>query len=114
MPVPTAELYRSGATMAIEAFRMEKDWLNTIVKLGVPGAIAVFLVWRLAGGFDVINTRLLAVENQHAAIAAQAEATKDLTGRVLMSNERVLWVLQVMCANDAKTPEARERCLRER
>lgn len=93
---------------------MKAEWVTAIVKLGIPGAIAVFLVWRLAGGFDLINARLQAVESQHATIATVAETTKDLTGRTLMTNERVLWVLQVMCANDAKTSEARERCLRER
>jgi len=93
---------------------MKPDWVNAIVKLGLPGAIAVFLVWRLAAGFDVLDVRLRAVESQHQDIQLQSEAIKDLTGRVLMSNERVLWVLQVMCANEAKTSDARERCLRER
>lgn len=93
---------------------MKTDWTNTILKLGIPGAIAVFLVWRLASGFDVIDVRLRAVESQHSTIQSQSEAIEDLTGRVLMSNERVLWVLQVMCANEAKTADARERCLRER
>jgi len=90
------------------------EWLNAIVKLGIPGAIAVFLVWRLASGFEVFDVRLSAIEAQHAHAAVATEAAKDLAGRSLMTNERVLWVLQVMCANDAKTSEARERCLRER
>ncbi len=87
------------------------DW-NAVAKIGIPGVIAMFLVYRLAVGFDAFETRLSAIETQHAQAAEANSVAKDLAGRALMTNERVLWVLQVMCANDAKTSEARERCLR--
>lgn len=92
---------------------MKPDW-NAVAKVGIPGAIAMFLVYNLATGFDKFDTRLKAMEAQHSQAALAAESTKDLAGRALMANERILWVLQVMCANDAKTTESRERCLRER
>lgn len=91
---------------------MRLDW-NAIAKIGVPAAIAVFLVYRLASGFDTFDLRLKALEAQHTLAADSALAAKDLAGRALMTNERVLFVLQTMCVNDAKTADARERCLRE-
>ena len=91
---------------------MKPDW-NAVAKVGIPGVIAMFLVYNLASGFDKFDTRLKAMEAQHTAAAVDAGTAKDLAGRALMTNEKVLWVLRVMCANDAQTNDARERCLRE-
>lgn len=103
---------KTDATLSPGSDDVKIDW-NAIAKVGIPGVIACFLVWKLADGFDVFNVRLTAIETQHASAALAAESSKDLSGRALMSSERILWVLQTMCANDAKTSEARERCLRE-
>lgn len=91
---------------------MKIDW-SAVGKVGIPGVIAMFLVYNIVMGFDKFDARLAAMERQHAAAASATEAAKDLAGRALMTNEKVLWVLQVMCANDAKNNEARERCFRE-
>lgn len=91
---------------------MRPDW-NAVAKVGIPGAIACFLVYNLTLGFEKFDVRLKAMEAQHAQAAQSSFEAKDLAGRALMTNERILWVLSVMCANDAKTNEARERCLRE-
>lgn len=88
---------------------MKPDW-NALVKLGVPSAIAVFLVWRLAAGFDLFDVRLRAVESQHAEMIQHSARVEDLMGRSYMANERVLFVLRAMCVNDAKTLEARRLC----
>lgn len=90
---------------------MKPDW-NAVAKVGIPGVIAMFLVYKLAIGFESFDVRLKAIEGQHIQAAAAGAEAKDLAGRALMTNERVLWVLQVMCANEAKSSEARERCLR--
>lgn len=92
---------------------MNIDW-KEVGKVGIPGVIAMFLVYNIATGFDKFDARLHALEAQHGNASMDAAAAKDLAGRALMTNERVLWVLQIMCSNDAKTTEARERCLRER
>jgi len=91
---------------------MKPDW-NGIAKVGIPGVIACFLVYKLAIGFEAFDVRLKAIEGQHVQAAQISYEAKDLAGRALMTNEKVLWVLQMMCANDAKTNEARERCFRE-
>lgn len=99
--------------MALGDFTMKPlDW-NAILKLGIPGVIAMWFSYNIVIGFDKFDTRLRAMELQHAAAAQAAESAKDLAGRALMTNERVLWVLQIMCSNDAKTNDARERCLRD-
>lgn len=95
---------------------MKPDWtavVNAIVKLGLPGAIAVFLVWRLAAGFDLFDVRLRAIESQHTEMLQHSERVEDLMGRSYMSSERVLYVLRIMCANEARTPEARRLCLED-
>lgn len=89
------------------------DWA-AVGKVGIPGVIALAFTYSTIIGFDKFDARLAAMEQQHAYAAAAADAAKDLAGRALMTNERVLWVLQVMCANEARTSDARERCLRER
>ena len=90
----------------------KEDW-TAIAKVGIPGVIAMFLVYNLATGFDKFDTRLGAIEQQHVSAAEATAAAKDLAGRALVTNERTLWVLRTMCVNDAKTSEARERCLRD-
>lgn len=92
---------------------MKPDW-NAIAKVGIPGVIAIFLVWRLAAGFDLFDKRLVAIEQQHVEARDANAAAKDLAGRALVTNERVLWVLRTMCVNDATSIEARERCMQER
>lgn len=92
---------------------VKPDW-NAIAKVGIPGVIALFLVWRLSDGFDKFDNRLGAMEHQHVAAAQQVAEAEDLAGRALMTNERVLWVLEVMCANEAKDRDARERCFSSR
>lgn len=91
---------------------MKPDW-NAIAKIGIPGAIAIFLVWRLAGGFDLFDVRLRAIEQQHAEMNSHGQRMEDLAGRAYMANERVLYVLKVMCANEAKTNDARRLCLED-
>lgn len=88
------------------------DWA-AIGKIGIPGVIALAFTYSTITGFEKFDVRLQAMEQQHAHAAASADAAKDLAGRALMANERILWVLTIMCSNDAKTVEARERCLRD-
>lgn len=88
------------------------DW-NAVAKVGLPGIIACFLVWKLADGFDVFEVRLRAIETQHAEMLNHSARVEDLMGRSYMSNERVLFVLRAMCINDAKSADARKLCLEE-
>ncbi len=64
---------------------------NVIVKVGVPSAIALYLVYEIVTGF---NSKM----DAHAA-----ESRRD--------SLRALRVLQQICVNTATTPEARGGCL---
>jgi len=91
---------------------MKIDW-NAVAKVGIPGVIAMFLVYNLSTGFEKFDARLGAMERQHSDMLQHSERIEDLMGRTYMSNERVLYVLRQMCVNDAKTAEARRLCLEE-
>lgn len=91
---------------------MRIDW-SAVAKVGIPGVIAMFLVYNLATGFDKFDKRLQAMEVQHAHAATASAEAKDIAGRALMTNEKVLWVLRTICANEAMTAAARRDCLRE-
>ena len=88
------------------------DW-NAVARVGIPGVIAMFLVWKLADGFDIFDKRLQAVELQHATMIQHSERIEDLMGRAYMGNERTLYVLKIMCVQNAKTAQDRRDCLQE-
>jgi hypothetical protein len=88
------------------------DW-NAIAKVGIPGVIAMFLVWKLSDGFELFDKRLQAVESQHSLMFNAMERTQGITERAYESNKQVLHVLRTMCVNDAKNAEARRLCLQE-
>ena len=87
------------------------EWLMVLIKLGIPGGIAVFLVWRLAGGIDSIEDHRRMSEAQHTQTLTHVAANQDIMGQVLRNGDRVLWVLQQMCVQNARTTEAQMRCL---
>jgi hypothetical protein len=91
---------------------MKIDW-DAVAKAGVGGTIALYLVYRMAAGFDTFDVRLRAIENQHVDMLNHSARVEDLMGRSYMSSERILWVLKVQCANDAKTADARKLCFQE-
>lgn len=111
---------KGGAKSPAGDDMLSNEWVQAVIKIGVPGAIAIFLVYRLVGGFDQIDARLRAFETQQDVmvtrqnqIITDAAATKDIAGRTLMTSERILWVLQITCANAAATAQDRRDCLRE-
>lgn len=87
---------------------MDKGLWAGVVKVGVPGALLVFIVIWLVGDF---NVRLRAIEEQHSAQVGHSQRVENLVGSVYMSSERLLFVLRTMCVNEARSDEARRRCL---
>ena len=86
-------------------------WVEAALKLGVPGAIAVFLVWRLAAGFDVMAARMADLERGHATQSEHSLRAEDLSGRTYLVNEKILRVLTADCVNHARTVEERRACV---
>ncbi len=89
------------------------EWVNAILKLGIPGAIAIFLVYRMAQGFDVVAVRLGNLEGQQTQVLSEHLRLADLSGRAAMLQEKILNVLRVQCVNAARTDDARRNCLEE-
>ncbi len=87
------------------------EWVQALVKIGVPGGIAVFLVWRLAGGFDVVDARMKAIEAQHAEMSLSAGRMETTLNRSRESGDRVLLVLRQICVQNASTNAEKRDCL---
>lgn len=84
-------------------------WAQVVMKMTAMTAVIIiagFLVWRLAGGFDIYAQKMDALTVQHSEMAAQYKASDNMTRRMLV-------VLRVMCVNAAKNEDARQNCLQE-
>jgi len=85
------------------------QWGQLVLKVTTTTAVIViagFLVWRMAGGFDLFAAKMDALTLQHAQLADQYRASDNMTRRMLV-------VLRVMCVNAADTEQARRNCLEE-
>jgi len=88
--------------------------------MGVPAAIACYLVWVLAQGIapaiQTLGTTTTntanAEQNTLNSIVLSLGAMQVEHNQLRTVNEDILNVLKVTCANQAKDPSARERCLR--
>lgn len=84
-------------------------WAQLVMKMTAQTGIIViagFLVWRLAGGFDLFAEKMNELTKQHAEMASQYKQSDQMTRRMLV-------VLRVMCVNAAKNEDARQSCLQE-
>ena len=75
-------------------------WLQAIYKIGVPSALAVYLIWVLASRID--NNLTIIREN----IGLHANDTSYL----VKQNTQMEQLLRRICANTAKTVEERNSC----
>ena len=84
-------------------------WGQLVLKVTTTTAVIViagFLVWRMAGGFDLFAAKMDQLTLQHAQLADQYRASDYMTRRMLV-------VLRVMCVNAAENEQARRACLEE-
>ncbi len=85
------------------------QWAQLVLKVTTTTAVIViagFLVWRMAGGFDLFAAKMDALTVQHAEMATQYKNSDYMTRRMLV-------VLRIMCVNSSKTEDARQNCLQE-
>lgn len=80
-------------------------WVKTISVVGVPAAIALYLVYVLSNGAVTAITNIDTNVKTHAA----AEATHDHEQRE--SSSRMENYLRLLCLNTAKTNSDRNTCL---
>ncbi len=80
-----------------------KAWANAVGVVGIPGAIAFFLVYmgatyipKMVSNMDVIN-----VELQHS---------REVLREHIAQTDRLIRIIQRTCSNAAKDETARQRC----
>lgn len=95
------------------------DW-NAVAKVGIPGVIAMFLVYRLALGFEIIEGKMKESSEQHQLMVTEQQnlargvlKLADKQGETQMLQEKILNVMRVMCIQGAVTAADRRECLKE-
>src|SRR5690349_1661412 len=90
--------------------RDDMPWqIKAAFLFGAPTVFAAYLIWALVSGIVpamlAMQTSMNDLSRAVASLAADHAVAK-------MANEDILSVLRASCVNDAKTTDARERCLR--
>ena len=90
-------------------------WVRAIVIVGVPSAIALGLVWsdRIQLASDVIANGAI-LRQIHAEAKAHDERVLQRFEGLGFQTGETNRILLAGCVNDAKTTEARERCVGKR
>lgn len=83
--------------------------LKAVGVIGVPSAIAIYLVYSLINGIipALVNGNALLSSHMSQMGLFVADQTT-----IKMQNEDILKVLRISCTNQAKTDSDRDRCLR--
>lgn len=92
------------------------QWAQLVLKMTSASAVIViagFLVWRLAGGFDLFAQKMDVITMQHAELSAQHADLTSQNRTADAASRRILVVLRIMCVQGAKTEQARQSCLHE-
>jgi hypothetical protein len=79
------------------------QWAKVISIVGIPGGIALFLVWVGAQSLPEIKTELVAYR-------MEAERARQAIQQQTQQSEQIYRMLQRICAEVAKTDEGRARC----
>lgn len=83
-------------------------WVSAIYKVGVPTAIACYLVWILAGK---VQTDLEATQNQMTSMQALMASHIATQERNLKVNEDILKAMRKICVNTSDTKADRDECV---
>lgn len=78
-------------------------WVRAAAVVGIPGAIAFFLVWIGGNTIPRMQQELSLLQQQHALLA-QAEQQREQRA------EDLFRLMQRICANTAHDSQERQRC----
>jgi hypothetical protein len=78
-------------------------WVRAIAVIGIPGAIAVFLVYVGATEIPKIKTEIVATR-------VEVLNLQRLTNEHVEQNAAMYRMLQRICSNTAKNEDAKQRC----
>ena len=84
-------------------------WIRAVVYMGVPAAIACYLVYILAQTVTASQGQVQTTLNTLVISVSSMQAEHN---QIKMLNEAMLKVLQATCANAAQTEEKRANCFR--
>ncbi len=87
-----------------------KEWVTIFARYGFAGLVAGVLLYVVVGQVMASQSRLL---DEHAAMRTEITSVKEITGQSDMAQQQILYVLQTMCVNAAKTDYQRSECLRQ-
>ena len=79
------------------------QWARVIALVGIPGAIALFLVW-------VGSQSLPKLEAELTAMRLESEKNRLVVQQQVTQTEQVYRILQRICSSLAKSDEERGRC----
>ena len=83
-------------------------WLQLVLKVGVPAAIALYLVYTVAGSNTTLLANIDKAQHEHMVDSAvQTELLKDAKA----SSFRMEGYLRLVCVNTAKNDAERASCL---
>ena len=88
---------------------VEKDWLVVFGKYGFAGLVAAVLLYVIV--FDV-RTAQTATRDEHSSLRKSVDAVVEIAGQSDMAQQQILYVLQTMCVNAARTEGQRDDCQR--
>lgn len=93
----------------IEDDEMNETALKILAKSGPWAVVAGVLI-----GVFVFDVRVGLTEgrNQHGEILKAVEDIENIAGQTDMAQQQILYVLQTMCANAARTDDQRDNCQR--
>lgn len=78
-------------------------WARFITIVGIPGAIALFLVWMMAKDVPQATRQL-------EAIITEQKYTRDRDAERAVKQDQMFRLLQRICTNTAKSDTERQRC----
>lgn len=87
---------------------MDKEWFQQLGKYGFAGLVAGFLLYVFV--YDVRAAQAL-LREEHRAMRQSVDAVVNISGQSDMAQQQILFVLQTMCVNAARSDDQRDRCL---
>lgn len=82
--------------------------LYAIAKIGVPSAIAMYLVYELVSGFKQDLSQMQRSFDAHSITTLELNKQYE---QVRIQVDKQTWILQRICVNSAKTATAINECL---
>jgi hypothetical protein len=85
-------------------------WMRFIAFIGVPAAIALFLVYRLDGRSALELAQISAELRAHATVSATAIVTFD---EHRAETRTLITLMRQICVNTSKTDQQRRECVQQ-